>query len=263
MKLNFCQASLAMAALLSTGAFAAEAPVTLMTKPGKLILSEDFTKPLPPVEGSTAKFASGFKGWRFNVETRGGHWDEVDGTFRGVEKVESKHPATASFGFDFKDAIIECEVRLDDVPLEGRIDHSFNLRTTDTKDYVCSIILNEAGMRIQKDDNDHAGPDKAEPLAALRTPIKLGEWQKVVFEILGDEMVGTLNGQSLTGRHPLITSDKHSFMFVAHTQASVRNLKVWEALPNPDWAKNKAGLPAQLPAPAAAVAVPTGEAPKK
>lgn len=223
----------------SLSLLADDLPATLMTKPGKLIMSEDFSKPLPPVKGSTARFASGFTGWRFNVEDRGGHWEIADGTFKGTEVAEHKHPATASFGFDFKNVIIQCEVRLHDVPLDGRGRRGFSIRTTDAKDYVCSIMLSEAGMRIQKDDNDHAGPDVAVPLGQLKSPIKLGDWQKVVFEVLGDEMVGTLNGRSLTGRHPLISSDKHSFMFVSNAEGSVRNLKVWEALPNPNWQKNK------------------------
>ncbi|MDB6138444.1 MAG: hypothetical protein JWO94_1516, partial [Verrucomicrobiaceae bacterium] len=91
-------------------------------------------------------------------------------------------------------------------------------------------------------DNDHGGPDKPVPLGEYANPIKLGEWQKVVFEILGEEMVGTLNGHSLTGSHPLIAEEKHSIMFVSGCVSEVRNFKVWEALPNPEWAKNKAAL---------------------
>jgi hypothetical protein len=117
-------------------------------------------------------------------------------------------PRPASYGFDLTNVIIQCEVRMHDVPLDGRNSRSFSIRTTDAKDYVCSIMLNPGGMRIQKDDNDHAGPDVAVPLGQLKTPIPLGEWQKVVFEIMGDEMVGTLNGKRLTGQHPLIASGK-------------------------------------------------------
>ena len=231
---------LALLLLLASGS--PEDPATLMTTRGKLIYSEDFAKDLPPCTGSTARFASGFAGWRFNVEKRGGHWDVVDGTFKGAENAEHKHPATASWGFDFKDAVIQCEVRLNDVAPEGRKNRYFNLRTTDTKDYVCSIILSESGMKIQKDDNDHAGPDVAVPLGQLKTPLKLGEWQTIVMEVLGDEMVGTLNGKSLTGRHSLIASDKKSIMFVSGTECSVRNLRIWEAAANPDWAKKKEAL---------------------
>ena len=234
------------ATLVAISAYAEDLPVTLMTKPGKLLVSEDFTAPLPPPEGSTAQFASGFKGWRCNVVPRGGHWEVADGMFKGMENPEMHHPATASIGFDFKDVVISCEVRMHDVPLDGRKTRFFAIRTTDNKDYVCSIFLNETGMRIQKDDNDHGGPDVAVPLGTLKAPIKLEEWQKVTFEILGEEMVGTLNGQSLTGEHPLIGEQKRSVMFVSGVEGAVRHLRIWEALPNPDWSKNKAALPPAL-----------------
>jgi hypothetical protein len=245
MKKSLLPVLAAVTASITGLATADDLPATLMTKPGKLLLSENFSKPLPPVQGSTARFASGYSGWRFNVETRGGHWEITDGTFKGTEKAESKHPATSSYGFDFKNVIIQCEVRLHDVPLDCRTSRAFSIRTTDTKDYVCSILLNQAGMRIQKDDNDHAGPDVAVPLGKLASPIALGVWQKVVFEVMGDEMVGTLNGKSLTGQHPLIASDKKSIMFVSNAEGSVRNLKIWEALPNPDWPKNKGKIVAE------------------
>lgn len=217
-------------------------PPTLMTRAGKLLASEDFSTPLRPPEGSTAHYASGFKGWRCNVSDRGGRWDIVDRALRGIENPGVSHPACASFGMDFKDVIIECEVRMHDVPLDGRKYRGFSVRTTDTKDYVCSVMLSQTGMRIQKDDNDHGGPDKAVPLGELKAPIKLGAWQKIVFEILGDEMVGTLNGKSLTGQHPLIASEKHSIMFVSSVEGSVRNLRIWEARPNPDWPRHKRAI---------------------
>lgn len=205
-------------------------PSTVLAKAGKLLLEEDFSQPLPMPEGSTAHFASGFRGWRRNVATRGGRWEVENGTFRGVENAEVHHPATASIGFDFTDVVIQCEVRMHDVPLAGRPRRMFMVRTTDAKDYVCSVIFDESGWRMQKDDNDHGGPDKPVPLGQVKTPIKLGEWQKVVFEILGEEMTVTVNGQNLTGRHPLIASGKKSIMFVAGVEGSVRRLKVWEAV---------------------------------
>ena len=83
-------------------------------------------------------------------------------------------------------------------------------------------------------------------------PLKLNEWQTVVFEIMGDEMVGTMNGKSLTGSHPLIASEKHSVMFVCGVEGSVRSLKAWEAEPNPEWAANKAKILAAMKAEAPA-----------
>ena len=237
---------LVAASLSFFAAHAEDLQPTLMTTRGKLLVDQNFAQQPPPFDGKSHGFASGFKGWRFNTEKRGGHWEAIDGAFRGSEFTDPviKHPATASYGFDFKDVVIQCEVRMLDVPLEGRAGRRIQVRTTDTNDYVCSVMVNPDGMKIEKSDNDHAGPDKPVPLGELKSPIKLGEWQKVVFEILGDEMVGTLNGQSLTGRHPLIAEDKHSIMFVSGCVSEVRNFKVWQALPNPEWAKNKAAMKA-------------------
>jgi hypothetical protein len=220
---------------------AAEEP-TLMTTRGKLLVTQDFSAPLKPFDGISKGFASGFSGWRWNAVPRGGKWAVEDGVFTGRETPEVQHPATASYGFLFKNVIIQCQVRMNNVPMNGRKNRRISIRTVDAKDYVCSIYLNESGFRISKDDNDHGGPDKPVPLGALKTPLKLDEWHTVVFEILGDEMVGTINGQSLTGSHPLIATEKHSLMFVMATEGSVRNLRIWEALPHPDWAKNKAAL---------------------
>ena len=238
--------TLLLAACLASTVLRADDFPTLMTVRGELLVDQNFAIQPPPFDGKSNGFASGFKGWRFNWEKRGGHWEAVDGAFRGSEFTDPsiKHPATASYGFDFKDVVIQCEVRMLDVPLEGRAGRRIFIRTTDTKDYVCGVMLNPDGMKIEKCDNDHAGPDKAVPLGEYASPIKLGEWQKVVFEILGEEMVGTLNGHSLTGSHPLIAEDKHSIMFVAGAVSEVRNFKVWSAKPNPEWAKNKAALKA-------------------
>lgn len=218
---------------------------TLMTLRGQQVVDQPLRESPPLFDGKSNGFASGFKGWRWNAVPRGGKWAVVDAAFRGSETPEVKHPATASYGFDFKNIIIQCEVRMNDVPMNGRPTRFLSIRTTDTKDYVCSIILTPDGFRIQKDDNDHGGPDKAVPLAAAKMPLKLDEWQTVVFEILGDEMVGTVNGKSLTGSHPLIASEKHSVMFVCGVEGSVRNLKAWVAEPNPEWPKNKAKILAE------------------
>jgi hypothetical protein len=238
----FCALSLA------TPLVAADELPTLMTTRGKLLVQQDFEKPLPPFDGKSNGFASGFKAWRYNSAARGGHWEVVDGTFQGTENPAVHHPATASYGFDFKDVVIQCEVKMNGTPLNGRSGHYAMVRTTDTKDYVCSVMLHEKNWGIEKDDNDHAGPDKAVPLGRLDTPLNLDQWHTVVFEILGEEMVGTVDGKSLTGTHPLIGEPKHSVMFVMGGEGAVRHFKVWEALPNPAWETNKAAILATMKA---------------
>ena len=228
--------------LTTLSALALEDQPTLMTTRGKLLVNEDFSQPLKPFDGKSNGFASGFSGWRWNAVPRGGKWAVEDGVFTGRETLEVKHPATASYGVKFKDVVIQCQVRMNDVPLGGRKYRSLSVRTVDAKDYVCSIHMSEGGFRITKDDNDHGGPDKSVPLGTRLMPLKLGEWHTVVFEILGTEMVGTVDGQSMTGTHPLIGTDKHSIMFVNGVEGSVRDFKVWEAQPNPEWPAQKAKL---------------------
>ena len=220
-----------------------------MATRGKLLISEDFTQVLAPFTGKPVGFASGFSGWKFNGGPgtgKGGRWEVVDGTFKGIENPEAHHPATASFGFQFKDAIIQCDVRLNDVPEEGRKYRYLQVKATDTNDYVCVVTMSQGGLTGKPFDDARINPATKQRLEgkAVRVPasVKLGEWHTVVLEIKGAEAVGTLDGQSVTFNDPLIGADKHSIMLVAGTEASFRNLRVWEALPNAEWEKNKAAL---------------------
>jgi len=239
--------------LVAATTFAEDAlPKTLLTTRGKLLVSEDFAAPLAPSTGTPVGFASGFNGWRFNGNPKSGHWEQVDGTFKGMEIAESHHPATASFGFDFKDAIIQCDVRLNDVPAEGRLYRSLFVKATDAKDYVISLSIGPGGLFLTPYLADQINPttkqrEKGPTLRAIK-PVKLDEWHTVVLEIKGEEVVATLDDQSTTLTNPLLGADKHSIMLGAGTEASFRHFRVWEALPNTDWAKNKAAItPASQP----------------
>ena len=224
-------------------------PTTLSTTRSKLLASEDFAAVPVPFTGKPVGFASGFSGWRYNSSAtggKGGRWEIANGEFRGIETPGANHPATASFGMMFQDVIIQCEVRLNDVPDEGRKYRSLFVKATDAKDYVISLSLGQGGLFLTPYDANKINPatkqrEKGTTVKLLK-PIKLNEWHTVVLEIQGDEVVGTLDGQSITLSNPLIGSAKHSIMLGAGTEASFRRLRVWEALPNAEWEKNKAKL---------------------
>ena len=228
---------------------AAEEPATLMTTRGKLLASEDFVAAPAQFTGKPVGFASGFSGWRYNSSPtggKGGRWEIANGEFRGIETPGANHPATASFGMTFQDVIIQCDVRLNDVPDEGRKYRSLFVKATDAKDYVISLSLGQGGLFLTPYDADKINPatkqrEKGTTVKLLK-PIKLNEWHTVVLEIQGDEVVGTLDGQSITLSNPLIGTAKHSLMLGAGTEASFRRLRVWEALPNDAWETNKATL---------------------
>jgi len=237
----------ALPVFLAAAALAGEdLPKTQMTERGQLLMSEDFTKPLAPFTGRPVGFAAGFNGWNYGGWPKGGHWEVMNGIFTGSENPEAHHPATASYGIQFKDAIVQCDVRLDDVPANGRPNRYVQIKATDIKDYVCVVTLGQGGLSGRPFDDARINPVSKQRMEGTAVyapaPVKLGEWHTVVLEIKGADCVGTLDGKSITFGDPLVGADKHSIMFVAGTEGSFRNLRMWEALANPDWPKNKEAL---------------------
>jgi hypothetical protein len=229
-------------------------PRTLMTLRGRLLASENFDKPLAPFVGKPLGFASGYTGWRYNAgptQGKSGRWELHDGVFTGIESPDAHHPATASFGIRYTNAIIQCEVRLDDVPDEGRQYRSLFVKATDAKDYICALNVGGSGLNALVYDDSKIDPKTRQrakfPPVRAAVPIHLNEWHTVVLEIQGDELVATLDGKSVTLGNALLAADKHSVMLGAGTQASFRNFRIWEALPNPDWPKNRQALKEQAP----------------
>ncbi|MBL9117028.1 MAG: hypothetical protein JNJ83_18620 [Verrucomicrobiaceae bacterium] len=240
---------LALLFFILTSLTLASDPSTLMTTRGKLLTSEDFVAAPPPFTGKPVGFASGFTGWRFNSSAtggKGGRWEIANGEFRGIETPGANHPATASFGIAYQDVIIQCEVRLNDVPDEGRKYRSLFVKATDAKDYVISLSLGQGGLFLTSYGADKINPATKQrekgTVVKLLTPIKLNEWHTVVLEVKGDEVVGTLDNHSITLSNPLIGSAKHTVMLGAGTEASFRKMRIWEALPSAEWEKNKAAL---------------------
>jgi acetyl esterase/lipase len=213
-----------------------------MNLPGPVINKENFVRPLKPATGDTSHFASGFKGWRYNIEKRAGAWRQEDGVFTGAENATHNHPATASYGFDFTDAIVEFDVRINDAPWEGRKWRYFNLRTTADRGYVATLSLNLENWGIQKDDNDRDGPDEAASFGRLSRSMAIGTWTHVVMEWRGDEIAATIDGRTIVGRHPQLARPKHAIMFVTGCESSVRNLVIRQGRPNPKWPEIRAAL---------------------
>jgi CubicO group peptidase (beta-lactamase class C family) len=244
MKIRLCLFALML--VIRAGADEDPLPATLMTLPGELLASEDFDQALAPFTGVPEGFASGFRGWRFNHLPKAGHWEQKNGVFTGTELPGSHHPATASFGLGFQDAIIQCEVRLDNVPSEGRPYRTAFLKITDRKDYVVQLSIGSGGLFLTPYDATRIDPktgqrERGTP-AKARFPVALDEWHTLVLEISGDEIVGTLDGRSVTLSNALFGADKHSLMIGAGTQASFRHFRVWKTRPNPGWTASKEKL---------------------
>jgi acetyl esterase/lipase len=223
-------------------AFATPPGDATLNLPSGVLLKETFARPLKPATGDTSHFASGYKGWRYNIEQRAGAWRQADGVFSGAENASHNHPATASYGFEYTDAIVEFDVRINDVPWEGRKWRYFNLRTTAERGYVTTLSLNLENWGLSKDDNDREGSDEAASFGRLTRAMPLGTWTHVRMEWRGDEIAATIDGRTIVGRHPQLARAKQSIMFVAGCESSVRNLIIRQGRPNPKWPAIKAAL---------------------
>lgn len=231
-------------------------PKTLLSERGKLLVSEDLSK-LPADMATGGALASMKSGWRF----RPGKWEFIDGALRGYQLEADHHSAAAFFAFPYKDAIIQFDVKLDGCRrISFCVDDPAAMRAaTPTRpaqervEHLCRVILDKDGFATQKDDHDHDGPDQDVAFGSVKMPIKPGEWKTVLVELRGEEMVTTIDGQTIAGSHPLVASAKAYFSFgvtgfstgfdkVPPLSASFRKVRIWEALPNKDWAANKLKL---------------------
>ena len=205
-------------------------PKTLLAERGKSLLSDDL------------KTAPDGKEWK----AAKGKWEVVGGALQGAEIPEDKHGAVTRHQLAFKDAVIQFDIKFDGA-------RSTSLSLNDAKEHVARVILGPTGFTVQKDDHDHDGPDAAVVFGRRNVKLTPGEWHTVVVEILGDTILASVDGANPTfGSNELIATQKANLGFtVAGQSASFRNLRVWEATANKDWAKTKATIP---PAPVPPVA---------
>lgn len=195
----------------------AEAPApkteTLMTKPGKLLYSNNFSE----IDGD----------WKMPF----GDWAVTEGVLSGIERPADDHGGVMKRAQTLKDAIIEF-----DVMLGATKGTSFSI--DDDVDHVARVSISSTGFQARKDDHDHEGPDVAKPFNQVSEELDTDEWHTVCIEIKGEEMLAQIDEEVSLGSDPLIATDKTKWGFtVAGDTVKFRDLKIWEALPNEEWEK--------------------------
>ena len=222
-----------MASLLSIGplsvARAADAK-TLMTDRGALIFADDFSKaPAAP--------------WRVAK----GEWMTVDGAVQVRELKADMHGAVARRPVPHANFVVQYSFKLDGTKRT-------TLSINDAKGHCCRVLIDPAGLAVQKDSHDKNKVDKSAVLDRRLEPIAAGKWHTVVVEVLGGEMVASVDGQIVAyGSHASIDVPKKDIgLTVAGESASFKDLQVWEAKPNSSWETTKASLLKDRPKTAAA-----------
>lgn len=183
-----------------------------------------------------------------------GRWELVDGVTRGSELPEDKHGAVTRLPNKLQNFIVEYEFKFAGA-------RSTSLSINAVKDHMARIMITPKSVTIQKDDNDHEGPDKAVVFA--RFPAELGDtWHKVRLEMVGDMMLGKVDDLMAWGANDLFKTEKAAPGFTVGGQSvDFRNLVIREATLNPAWEEVKASLPkpGEKVAPATAKAAGKGK----
>jgi len=193
-------------------------------------------KPLLAIPGKVLEennFSDGAaKPWR----AAKGEWKSVDGVLRGSELAADKHGAVLRLPNKLKDFVIEYEFKFAGA-------RSTSLSINAVKDHMARIMITPKSVTVQRDDNDHEGPDKAVVFA--RFPAELSDgWHKVRIEMVGDQMLGKVDDLVAWGADALFLQEKAAPGFTVGGQSvDFRHFSLREATLNPEWESVKATLP--------------------
>ncbi|MBL8991754.1 MAG: DUF1080 domain-containing protein [Spirochaetia bacterium] len=214
--------------LLSTVSILVAADPELAIK-GKSLLAVDF-KSLPE-----------------NWKAAKGGWQVKDGVLVGVEKPDDKHAAAIRSAFLFQDAVITFEYKF-----AGGKALSFSIN--DEKEHVARLMITPNDFQARKDDHDHGGPDK--PSLFQKAELKSGsEWQKVTIALVGNEIWTRVGDKVSFGADDLFKVKKANIGLTVNGEGvAFRNLEIFEATLNPEWAGAREEMKKKYP-----IAAPAGK----
>jgi hypothetical protein len=191
-----------------------------MVKRGELLWEEKFD------EGKWSKEWNKYKG-NFVVEG--------DAVKSAEIAADGHHPAMSrKLGGD-NNVVIQFSFKSDGAPWMG-----FAL---DDKEHVARLILNPDQFKIV--NMSGTGPTtKGSDVDAKRMKLNDGAWHTVVWEILGDEMVATIDDKEMVlAKVDGMTLTRSRLQLVSSGDwAWYDEIKVWKAEPDPKWAKKRALL---------------------
>jgi hypothetical protein len=206
--------------IASHAADPASEPRTLLTERGQLLFQDDFNQPPD-------------KPWNIHSP----QWEAIDGALQATHlpPFPANHGPVMEHPLKARNVIAQLDFKLDG---KSRATLHFNK----ANGHLCRALLLPTAFYIIRRDS---GPvDKGTRLDADETPIAPDLWHTLVVELLGGEMVASLDGSRiLFARRDDLDQDKLTLMLEAGGgTAWFRNLRIWEALPNKDWEATRAKL---------------------
>lgn len=194
-------------------------PKTLLAERRKLVLQDDFSQPLD-------------KAWQISAPI----WEIEDGVIKATHRkpFPDLHGPVMQHPVKLDGAVVQLSFKLE--PKTRAVIH-FNKKNG----HLCRALMTDKAFYIIRRDS---GGDKGIRLDEREMPIEPGQWHTVIVEIVGKEMLATLDGKEvLFGERDDIDQPK-TMLILEAAAGSVwfKDLRVWEAQPNPNWAATKAKL---------------------
>jgi len=147
-------------------------------------------------ESFTAKLS---KDWFWGLGT----WTAKDGVLRGFESGPRRHGPVKMRTFPLKDAIVECDFRL-----EGKATFAgiiFN--GSQERGHIVHLVMSTTSLRIL------AHPKMGEHVDLLKQPniLTVGDWHHVKLEFKGETITAMIDGKTITASHLCIAEEKQTF----------------------------------------------------
>jgi hypothetical protein len=216
-----------------------------MARRGKLLVSDDFER------------AEVGDAWRVSVKS----YSIKDGVFVTGQRPEAKHPAVSRLHVPFRDAVVDFSFKFtggkqitlvfNDKEFQGS--HAGHICRAGVSPRQISLGDDcEGPMKfgIYERWQDPAKRAEVESLVKDRmkkVPIQIdaGEWHRMTVELVGDEMLASLDGKPLAWlKSPGIAhAVKSDWGFTTQGRTiEVDNLRAWAAEADPAWPERRAKL---------------------
>ncbi len=201
---------------------------TFMAQRGAIVFSDAMDQPLAAP-------------WK----TIKGTWKAEGGAMHVSEIASEMHGAVARRPLAKQDFIVQYAIRFDG----GK---QSSLSINDPKGHCCRVAMNPMSLTVMKDSHDHNMEDKSQKLDMQKFSMAPDEWHTVVVEIVGPEIVASVDGEHVAyGSHASIdVAKKDMGLTVAGDSVTFKDLRVWEATPKADWQSTKTQLPPRATQPA-------------
>jgi hypothetical protein len=194
----------------------ADQPKLLMATAGRLLLDEPFTA----------------ESWKKNWSAYKGDFQSVGDQLRVAEKPEDGHHPEASHQGPVHDVIVRFKFKYDGCKWMG---FSFS-----DKEHVARIMIQNDGFELVKMSGIGA-TTKGQRLDHLTVKWDPAKWYTMTIELLANELIASVDEQYvLYGTADGLDIDKGRIALIVGGQYGwYDELKMWEAAPDPRWAKRK------------------------